>query len=137
MFKTILLPVDLSAETTWVKALPAALRLYEPEEGALHVVTVLPDFGMSVVGSYFDASFEKKALHDIGEKLSEWVEANVPQTVEVHPPRHVKQPGPASFPENYLHEPGRQTNRDYLPSTGRFLSEDFRHYVVGTKDNIL
>ena len=85
MFKTILLPVDLSAETTWVKALPAALRLYEPEEGALHVVTVLPDFGMSVVGSYFDASFEKKALHDIGEKLSEWVEANVPQTVEVRP----------------------------------------------------
>ena len=48
-----------------------------------------------------------------------------------------KQPGPAWFPENYLHEPRRQTNRDNLPSTGRFLSEDFRNYLVGTNDNIL
>ena len=46
-----------------------------------------------------------------------------------------KQPGPDWFPEDYLHEAGRQTHRDYLPSLSRSLSEDFQDYVVGTRDN--
>ena len=45
-----------------------------------------------------------------------------------------KQPGPDWFPEDYLREAGRQTHRDYLPSLSRSLSEDFRDYVVGTRD---
>ena len=84
MYEKILLPVDLSAEQSWARALPAALQLGGPDI-VLHVVTVLPDFGMSVVGSYFDKGFEKKALHDVGEALSDWVNAHVPDTVEVHP----------------------------------------------------
>jgi len=85
MFKTVLLPIDLSAEASWKKALPAALRLSKPEDPVLHVVTVMPDFGMSVVSGYFDKDFEDKALHEVGEKLTEWVRANVPDDVEVHP----------------------------------------------------
>ena len=34
-----------------------------------------------------------------------------------------------------MREAGRQTHRDYLPSLSRSLSEDFRDYVVGTRDN--
>jgi len=45
---------------------------------ALHVMTVLPDFGMSIVGSYFDAGFEKKAMADIAAKLQAYVAENVP-----------------------------------------------------------
>jgi nucleotide-binding universal stress UspA family protein len=84
MYKTILLPVDLSAEQSWARALPTALQLGGPDI-VLHVVTVLPDFGMSVVGSYFDKGFETKALHDVGETLSAWVNAHVPDGIEVHP----------------------------------------------------
>lgn len=85
MFKTILLPVDLSAEASWKKALPAALRLGEPEHPVLHVVSVVPDFGVSVVGTFFDRDFEEKALHEVGERLTEWVRAHVPEHIEVHP----------------------------------------------------
>ena len=46
-----------------------------------------------------------------------------------------KQPGPDWFPEDYLREAGRQTHRDYLPSLSRSLSEGFRDYVIGTRDN--
>ena len=46
-----------------------------------------------------------------------------------------KQPGPYWFPQDYLREAGRQTHRDYLPSLRRSLSEGFRDYVVGTRDN--
>ena len=47
-----------------------------------------------------------------------------------------KQPGPDWFPEDYLHEAGRQTHRDYLPSLSCSLSEDFQDYVIGTRDNV-
>ncbi|MCM2561307.1 universal stress protein [Lutimaribacter sp. EGI FJ00015] len=84
MYEKILLPVDLSAEQSWARALPSALQLGGPNI-VLHVMTVLPDFGMSMVGSYFDKGFEKKALHDVGEALSDWVNKNVPDEVDVHP----------------------------------------------------
>ena len=35
----------------------------------------------------------------------------------------------------YLHEARRQTHQDYLPSLSRSQSEEFRDYVVGTKEN--
>lgn len=85
MFNSILLPIDLSDEATWVKALPAALRMATSEGAALHVATVVPDFGMSIVGSYFEPGFEEKALHDIGEKLTIWINDNIPDNTEVHP----------------------------------------------------
>jgi len=85
MYQTVLLPVDLSASDSWVKTLPTALRLIGPERGVLHVVTVVPDFGYSIVGGFFTEDFERKMLHDIGEKLAEWVTANVPGDVETHP----------------------------------------------------
>jgi nucleotide-binding universal stress UspA family protein len=85
MFKTVLLPIDLSSDLSWSRALPAALMLCEAGGGVLHVTTVVPDFGLSVVGSYFDASFEENALHDVGEALTAWVKDNVPDGVEVHP----------------------------------------------------
>jgi nucleotide-binding universal stress UspA family protein len=85
MFKTILLPIDLGTADSWSKALPAALRLGAPENAVLHVVTVIPDFGMSVVGSFFEPGYEKKALQAVGENLSEWVKTHVPDGIEVHP----------------------------------------------------
>ncbi|AHM03144.1 Universal stress protein family 3 [Roseibacterium elongatum DSM 19469] len=85
MFKTILLPIDLSADHSWKKALPAALRLAGPENGVLHVVTVVPDFGMSVVGSFFEKGYEDKALAHVGDELKDWVKKHVPEDVEVHP----------------------------------------------------
>ncbi|MDJ1007970.1 MAG: universal stress protein [Paracoccaceae bacterium] len=84
MFKTILLPIDLSTPGSWKKALPVALDLAH-KGGALHVMTVVPDFGMSVVGTFFEEGFEEKALHRVGEDLTAWVKANVPGDVEVHP----------------------------------------------------
>jgi nucleotide-binding universal stress UspA family protein len=51
----------------------------------LHVVTVVPEFGTAWVGSFFREGFERQALHEVGERLCQWVEAQVPQGIEVHP----------------------------------------------------
>ncbi|QFT63885.1 Nucleotide-binding universal stress protein, UspA family [Roseivivax halotolerans] len=84
MSQSVLLPIDLSTEASWARALPAALHLGGPDM-VLHVLTVIPDFGMSVVGGFFDAEFEKRALHEVGEKLTLWVNTNIPPEIEVHP----------------------------------------------------
>ncbi|MEM1428230.1 MAG: universal stress protein [Pseudomonadota bacterium] len=85
MFKAILLPIDLSSEASWRKAAPIAVKMAKEDGIPLHVVTVMPDFGMSVVGTYFAEDYEEKALHAMGEQLSDWVTANVPSDVDVHP----------------------------------------------------
>lgn len=85
MFRAILLPVDLSSDPSWRRAAPVAVRMAKADGIPLHVVTVLPDFGMSMVGSYFRPDFEVTALHEVGEALTRWIADHVPETVEVHP----------------------------------------------------
>ena len=85
MFDTILLPIDLSKEASWAKALPAALRLMERGQGTLHVATVVPDYGMSIVGGYFSEGYEERMLHETGERLAEWMAAHGGEGVDAHP----------------------------------------------------
>lgn len=85
MFKTILLPVDLNSEPSWTRAAPVAVQLAKDCGAPLHVCSILPDYGMAIVGSYFEEGFEEKALHDLGERLKEWVSEHVPTGIEVHP----------------------------------------------------
>jgi len=82
--RSVLLPIDLSDEASWRKALSEALAILGAN-GILHVASVLPDFGASQVGSFFRKDFERDALHALGEGLTAWVAQNVPPAVEVHP----------------------------------------------------
>ena len=84
MFKSVLLPIDLSSQESWSKAAPAAIKMARDNGIPLHVVTVVPDFGSSMVGMYFEDGFEKKALHETGEHMNAWIAENVPTGVEVH-----------------------------------------------------
>ncbi|WP_114964351.1 universal stress protein [Alkalilacustris brevis] len=85
MVKSILLPIDMSDENSWRKALDVALEQVRLHKAALHVVSVLPDFGMSMVGGYFKAGFERDALKAFGKALTDWVDEHVPDDVDVHP----------------------------------------------------
>jgi len=83
--QSILLPVDLSDTGSWRKALDVAIEQARLHGAALHVVSVLPDFGMAMVGGFFSPGFEKGALQAIGKSLADWVAEHVPEDVEVHP----------------------------------------------------
>ena len=81
MFKDILVPVDLEDETSWAKALPAAVAMAEASGGPLHVMTVVPDFGMTIVAQYFPEDFEDKALAAAGDRLKAFVAERVPDGI--------------------------------------------------------
>jgi nucleotide-binding universal stress UspA family protein len=83
MFKDILLPVDLGVAASWKKALPTALALCQAFGARLHVMTVVPDFGMSVVGQFFPPEFEHQALEAANKQLHAFVAEHVPTELKV------------------------------------------------------
>lgn len=62
MFKTVLVPIDVSLPDEARKILTAARDLTAPWDCELHVMTVVPDVGMPIVGSYFDEHQEDESL---------------------------------------------------------------------------
>ena len=76
MYDKILVPIDLGDLVGAEKALNRAGAMPLADGGELHVLTVIPTYGMSIVGSYFDSSFEDKAAETAQEALSEFLNQN-------------------------------------------------------------
>jgi len=83
MYQTILLPIDLNEGSSWEKALPIALELCRAHGAKLHVMTVVPDFGMAIVGSFFPEGYEDRALAGADTALHEFVAAHIPKDLDV------------------------------------------------------
>lgn len=89
MYKEILLPVDLNEENSWRKALPCALQLAKSFGARLHIMTVVPDYGMSIVGAYFPEGYEQKAIDGATEALHDFTKKHLPKGVSCqHIVRH-------------------------------------------------
>lgn len=85
MYKTVLLTVDLTDKASWTKALPQAVELVRASGGALHVMSVVPDFGSALVEGFFPEDFEEKALARAELELEKLIADNVPEGVAVTP----------------------------------------------------
>jgi nucleotide-binding universal stress UspA family protein len=78
MFRNVLVPVDLSDEHAREKALPTAVALCQTFGAGLHLLTVVPDFGLPIVGQYFPEDFEAKARAHALTQLKDLAAAKVP-----------------------------------------------------------
>ena len=85
MYKDVLLAVDLNEEHSWKKALPTAVEFYKSFGSVLHVVTVVPDFGMTVVGQFFPDGFQEKSVAAAGDDLDAFLAEHAPEDLRVHP----------------------------------------------------
>ncbi len=86
MYNDILLPVDLGNESSWVKALPAAIKYCEAFGSVLHVMTVMPDFGSPMIAQFFPDDHEDRMMEQAGEILQKFVADRVPDGIKV---RHI------------------------------------------------
>ena len=89
MFRSILVPVDLAAQSGKRRALAAAVDMARRYDAELTVMTVIPDFGMSIVGSFFEEGFAERAMAEVAAKLRAFCAEHVPQDLRVH--QHVAQ----------------------------------------------
>lgn len=71
--KPVLCAVDISNENRDVEVLKKAARLADMEQAQLDVITVVPDYGMSVVGAFFDASHHEQAVQEARRRLNDLV----------------------------------------------------------------
>ena len=83
MYKNILIPIDLNQKSSWEKALPTAIEYCRAFGAKLHIMTVIPDFGMAMVGSYFPEGFEAKQRQEADKRLHEFVAQQVPKDMVV------------------------------------------------------
>ena len=75
MISSVLCAVDVSETNTQGVVLRAAWQLANLHEAKLDVMTVVPDFGMSVVGQFFEEKHHEKAVSHAKELLHKSVEA--------------------------------------------------------------
>ncbi|MCV2874312.1 universal stress protein [Defluviimonas sp. WL0050] len=69
MTNTVLVAIDLSHPEHHADILTRAQKLAGMDGASLAVVTVIPDFGMSIVGTYFSEDAEKRALKEAATSL--------------------------------------------------------------------
>ncbi len=83
MFDKILVPVDLNQKSSWEKALPVAISLAQQNGAELVVMSVIPNFGSSLVGSFFPPDYSEKVLQEAEAELTKLVASEVPSDVPV------------------------------------------------------
>ena len=75
MFRSVLVPVDVTVPSDMKRLLAAAQDLVGKWEATVHVVSVVPDTGMAIVSAQFGADFEAQARahaqHEVATALSE------------------------------------------------------------------
>jgi nucleotide-binding universal stress UspA family protein len=84
MYANILCPVDLSDQHSWEKALPTAVELAKTFGATLHVMTVVPSFGLPMIGQFFPEGFEARMRAEAGKHLEEFCAARLPQDLPAH-----------------------------------------------------
>ena len=84
MYKSILLAIDLPNRETQEKAVQTAISLARTFSAKLTVMTVVPDFGMAIVGTFFPEGFEEKALATSQAELAAYVKDKVPDDIEAN-----------------------------------------------------
>ncbi len=82
MFSKILVPVDLSTENMTEKLCKTANDLAQKYGSEVRLVTVMPDYGMPLVASYFPEGAQKKLKDEMQQKLNDIAENNFTISVE-------------------------------------------------------
>ncbi len=82
MFKNILTAVDLNEDSSWETAVPTAVQLCQSTGARLTLLTVIPDFGMSIVSQYFPDGYAESAFVDTRTKLGVFASEHIPDGVE-------------------------------------------------------
>ena len=72
MAQSVLTAIDLAHEDVMDQILLRAKQLADLDRAGLAVITVIPDFGMSIIGSFFDQDVMDKARQTAQGRLHEF-----------------------------------------------------------------
>lgn len=82
MYRAILFPIDCGHPEQSVKAAAKVAELVRLTGASLYLLSVIPDYGMSIVGSFFPADFMDKAKAEGRKALDEFRRDHLPASIE-------------------------------------------------------
>jgi nucleotide-binding universal stress UspA family protein len=82
MYRTILLPVDLSDERSWIVALPTATSLCEMYDARLCLLTVVPDLNLPMAGHILSTEDEFRLHEQTAAKLCAFMKSRITPSIE-------------------------------------------------------
>nr|WP_321455571.1 universal stress protein [uncultured Cohaesibacter sp.] len=124
MIKNVLCALDITQDND-AKVLETASKIAKLEEARLDVVTVVPNFSISLVGSYFDEKFQNQAVQDAKVALKKRV-ADILGADHVENLRHIVASG--SIYEEIL-ETAEQADSDLIVIGAH--KPDLREMLIG------
>lgn len=84
MYKDILFPIDIADEGSWKQSLPVVKDHIAAFGSRLHVMCVVPDFGMSIVSQYFPNNAEEKVIEGTKTALHDFTKKHFPGHEKIH-----------------------------------------------------
>lgn len=83
MFKTIIVPVDLSDKQSIQFVLPAALNFVQAFNSKIHLVHIMPDFGIKMVEEYLPRYWMSDQKEKYTKTFEEIIEKYIPKNIQV------------------------------------------------------
>jgi nucleotide-binding universal stress UspA family protein len=83
MFKNIVIPVDLSDKQSTKVVFPPALDFVNAFDSKIHLVHIMPDFGMKVLEDYLPRNWMKDQKEKYEVLFDELIVKYIPEVVEV------------------------------------------------------
>lgn len=86
MFKNLLLAIDINAPESAAKSAAAAVSMAKAGGATLHLLNVVPDSGMAIVGASLGKDHMERMLAAARAELKGWAETHIPADVphELH-----------------------------------------------------
>jgi nucleotide-binding universal stress UspA family protein len=81
MFNNLLLAVDVTSEKGAVKSAAAAVSLAQANGAMLHLLNVVPDTGMAIVGASLAPGHMERVLEAARSELHQWADRTLPTDV--------------------------------------------------------
>jgi len=126
MKKSVLCAIDISQPNRGANTLRAAAKLAEMDDAQLDVITVIPDFGTSLVSGFFNEEQQHKILAEAKRKLNDQVSSVLGDEVN-EKARHIVASG-KSYQEILKVAEAAQSS---LIVVGGARKPDFADYLLG------
>lgn len=81
MFENLLLAVDVTSPDGASKSVAAAVALAKAHGSTLHLLNVVPDSGMAIVGASLAPDHMKRLMEAAQNEMHAWTDKNVPNEV--------------------------------------------------------
>ena len=83
MYKNIVIPIDLSEKYSWKSVVPRVLSLVTAFGAKLHLVHVIPDYGLQMVEDYLPSNWFNDQLQKSKDHIKALIDKYIPEEIEV------------------------------------------------------